>query len=349
MRRDARFELNDRHELWQFGFGGGRWIRRLLAPVHIVRLVVHCVLLVRRERIDIIRATEPTLCGVIAWATSRLTGTAYCVSLHADYDKLFELDGSRGAPTVLGSRALIKPLERFTLRRAIRVLPIRESLVPYALTRGVRPDHVRVIPHGIDLAPYAERSQIDVREELALPPRKAIIAFAGRLSPENYVHDVLSAARRLAERRDDFVVVMAGGGVLAKDVAASLQADPVLARVLCPVGFRSHDIVRELWRSAAVALCLMGGFSLIEACAAGAPVVSYDVAWHRELVIDGRTGRLVAEHHVDAVVDALDALLTDRASARQMGAEARALASARHDIAAVSRTRQRWYAEMLEA
>jgi len=347
LRRDARTSLDERHELYEFGLGWARFAGRVLAPLHVLRVILACRRLVRRERISVIRATEPTLCGFIAWATARLTGVRYVVSLHADYDKLFALDGARGAPTLLGSRALIEPFERLALRGASRVMPIRDSLVPYALKRGVAADKVRVIPHGIDLTPFTRPPTVDIRRMLDVPADKAIVAFAGRLSPENYVADMLDASRLLAARRDDFVVVLAGGGVLERDVAARLEQDPALRHVVRAIGFVSQDIVRALYGTAVVSLCLMGGFSLIQACAAGRPVIAYDVDWHHELVVNGKTGRLIREHDVGAVVDAVSAFLDDRAEASRMGAEAKALAFVRHDIRTASELRRRWYAEIL--
>ena len=347
MRRDDRFELNDRHELWQFGFGGGRLIRVFLSPLHLMRVIVRCANLIRRQHVDLIRATEPTLCGVVAWAASRLTGIPYCISLHADYDKRFELDGSRGAPTIFGRRGLVQALERFTLQRAVRVLPIRESLVRYAMTRGVAVDKLCVIPHGIDLRPYDRPPALDVYAAFGLPSAKSIIAFAGRLSSENYVFDMLDAARRLAGTRDDFVLVLAGGGVLEQQVAALVAGDTVLARVVRILGFIPPETVRALRSACAVSLCLMGGYSLIEACAAGRPVISYDVEWHHELVIDGRTGRLLAEHDTVGVADAIAAMLDDPTTAKSMGEEAKTLAHARHSLALAQETRRRMYTEIL--
>jgi glycosyltransferase involved in cell wall biosynthesis len=349
LRDDRRVLLDDRHELHEFGLGRRGVVRRLLAPFHLLRVIVQCRRLVRRERIGVIRATEPTLCGFVAWATARLTRVPYVVSLHADYDKLFALDGRRGAPALGGSRALTGLLERLTLRGAARVLPIRDSLVPYVLKRGVSRDKVRVIPHGIDLTPFTHEPAVDIHTTLGIPPDKAILAFAGRLSAENYVGDVLDAVRRVAERRDDFVLVLAGGGVLEKEIATRLQTDPVLARVVCATGFVSQDTVRALRSGCVVSLCLMGGFSLIEACAAGRPVIAYDVDWHHELVIDGRTGRLIREHDTEGVADAVVAFLDNKAEAARMGAEARNLAFARHDSRNASEVKRRWYLEVLAA
>ena len=91
----------------------------------------------------------------------------------------------------------------------------------------------------------------------------------------------------------------------------------------------------------------MGGFSLIEACAAASPVVAYDVAWHRELIRDGETGYLVPEHDVDGVVNAINRLLDDRVTAVAMAARAKRLAVERHDLRETSSIKRNHYAELL--
>jgi mannosyltransferase len=98
----------------------------------------------------------------------------------------------------------------------------------------------------------------------------------------------------------------------------------------------------------AASLCLMGGFSLIEACAAGSVPIAYDVEWHRDLVKDGVTGFLVREHDIDAVVAAVDQVVADPARAAEIGRQARRSAFAQHDLRATSEIKQACYAEMLD-
>ena len=64
----------------------------------------------------------------------------------------------------------------------------------------------------------------------------------------------------------------------------------------------------------------MGGFSLIESCAAGSPAIAYDVEWHGELVRDGETGFLLAEGDAAGLVAAVERLLDDEALAARLGA-----------------------------
>jgi glycosyltransferase involved in cell wall biosynthesis len=91
----------------------------------------------------------------------------------------------------------------------------------------------------------------------------------------------------------------------------------------------------------------MGGVSLIEAAAAGAALVSYDVEWHREIVLDGETGCLLRENDVDGAAAAIAGLLDDPARARAMGHRAQTLALARHGLDVATRHKQACYAALL--
>ena len=113
-------------------------------------------------------------------------------------------------------------------------------------------------------------------------------------------------------------------------------------------GFLSREEVIDLRRSSTVNLCLMAGFSLIEACAAGRPVISYDVEWHYELVKDRETGFLIKEHDIEGLVKSVSFLLDHPDEVTRMGQNARALAFERHDIENTSRIKCLCYEEILK-
>jgi glycosyltransferase involved in cell wall biosynthesis len=324
-----------------------RRLRRLGAPLHVLRSIFLLCRGVRRDRIDVVRATDPCFAGLVGLITSRLTRRPFCVSIHADFDQRHRLGGASAATTVFGSRTLARSIEGFVLRRAALVMPIRESLRPYAMRRGVARDRIRVIPHGTDLRVFVAPTQCDVRARFGIAPATRIISFAGRVSRENYIDDVLELARRLSATRDDFVVIVAGGGVDEERIRAAVAAEPALTRTVRLVGFQPRDVVAALRQASAVSLCLMGGFSLIEACAAASPVISYAVEWHDELVRDGDTGFLVAEHDVDGLVVVAGRLLDDSRLGSTLGAAARALALARHDLETTTKIKRQCYLDLL--
>jgi glycosyltransferase involved in cell wall biosynthesis len=325
-------------------FGGRfRWIRRVAAPVHFLRVFRTLIGHVRRDRIDVIRATDPCFSGTFAWVTATLTGRPFCVSIHADFDKRYELGGASTGTTILGSRALARAVERFVLRRAAMVMPIRDSLREYAITSGAQPDRIAVIPHGTDLSTFVQPSAIDVAALFELPAGRQIVSFVGRLAQENYLDDILEAARQLSAERSDFALLILGGGPEEERLHATVRADPALRDIVYFAGFRSRDVVAAVRQASAASLCLMGGFSLIEACAAASPVIAYDVEWHGELVRNGETGFLVDEHDVRQLASTIGRLLNDRSHGAVLGKAARALALQRHDLELTRETKRRCY------
>lgn len=347
--------LNERHIIYEVGFDliplfkGSRWIKLLQAPLHFFRVMATIFGAIRRHNVSLIRANDPYWMGLFARLTSRISSIPYCISVHADYDKRVDLDPSAiSMAKLLGSYRLGHWLEKSAYRDATLVMPIRESLGVKAVEHGAEAKKIRVIPHGIDLSSFHFPMKHNIGQLFSLP-RKSILSFVGRLSRENYVDDILELARRLAIVRQDFIVVMVGGGKEEFRLKALVQNDPVLATTVKLVGFQDRDVCLDLRRASAVSLCLMGGFSLIEACAAGRPVVAYDVEWHKELVEEGKTGFLLAEGDMTALTEAVCRLLDDPVQAERMGAAARKRVFCNHDLAETSKIKIKAYGEILGA
>jgi phosphatidylinositol alpha 1,6-mannosyltransferase len=158
-------------------------------------------------------------------------------------------------------------------------------------------EDVRVIPSGVDL-PAA------VSEE-AEPPE---VLYAGRLSPEKGVRELVAAA-------DGLPLVVAGDGPLRDEVPGAM-------------GFVPHDELERLYERAAVVACPSHreGFGVVcaEAMAFGRPVVAGDVGGLRDLVVHEETGLLVPPGDVDALRTALERLLGDADLRRRFGQAGRA-------------------------
>ncbi|MEZ5909245.1 MAG: glycosyltransferase family 4 protein [Hyphomicrobiaceae bacterium] len=348
---DRVVTLSDRLVIHEFGLGGApagdrpallrKVVRKLAGPAHVMRVARAIAELAQAEKVTLIRATDPCLSGLVAMLAARRARKPFCVSIHADFDKRHELDPVNGAPRLFGSRRLATFVDGLVLRRADMILPIRDSLIAYAERRGAARERMQVIPHGADLSEFVKPAPPEALSALDLPAGRRIVSFIGRLSPENYIADVLAVGRRLARTRNDAVLVIAGGGGEQHAIEAVLAADAPLASTVRFVGFQPRGVVAALRQASSVALCPMGGFSLIEACAAGAPAVAYDAEWHRELVIDGETGYLVRERDVDGLAHAVEQLLDTPEAAKRMGTRARELAISRHSLAtSVARKRQ---------
>ena len=197
------------------------------------------------------------------------------------------------------------------------------------------------MPHMVEDELFEPRSDasVNVREE-------PYAFFAGRLSRENYVYDMLESLRLLPVDLG-LHLVMAGEGPEASALAELIVRDPFLqSRVTLLGSIPRRDV--QGWRQGATAnLCLMGGYSLIEAAASARPVISYDVEWHSELVIDGQTGFLVREGDIPGVAAALATSSESPEFARQLGTAAREHARQRHARGHIASVRRQVYERVL--
>ena len=138
------------------------------------------------------------------------------------------------------------------------------DLADRARSLGAR--EVRVVPSGVDLPP-------EVGAE-AEPPE---VLYAGRLSPEKGVLELVEAA-------GDLNLVVAGDG-------------PLRGQIPGAQGFVVHDELQQLYARAAVVACPSRregfGVACLEAMAHGRPVVATAVGGLLDLVVDGETGIVV--------------------------------------------------------
>jgi glycosyltransferase involved in cell wall biosynthesis len=185
-------------------------------------------------------------------------------------------------------------LARPVLRRARVVIAPSTALAAAARELGAR--DVRMIPSGVDVP-----AEIGIEDE---PP---FVLYAGRLSPEKGVLELLEAANGIP-------LVVAGDGALRDRVPDAL-------------GFVPHDELLRLYeRSAVVAVpSYREGFGVVcaEAMAHGRPVVASAVGGLLDLVVDEETGLHVAPGDVGELRAALARLLGDRHLRRRLGDAAR--------------------------
>jgi glycosyltransferase involved in cell wall biosynthesis len=197
-----------------------------------------------------------------------------------------------------GSDILLARKLRFVfspvLRRAKAVICPSNELAEEARRLGAR--QVRVISPEFAV-PAATNEEVE----------PSTVLFAGRLSPEKGILDLVEAARGMN-------LIVAGDGPLRKRVPGAL-------------GFVSYEKMGELYDRAAVVACPSSregfGMSCAEAMAHGRAVVACPVGGLRDLVVDGETGLFVPPSDVEALRAALERLLADAALRRRMGAAGR--------------------------
>jgi glycosyltransferase involved in cell wall biosynthesis len=203
-----------------------------------------------------------------------------------------------------------------------------------------------IVPNGVDLVRFAPRpADPALRTALGLDPAVPVVGYFGRLEHGKGVDVLLDAAARV-QAKLPAAFVLVGGGPLRAPLAARAAAAGLPARF---VGQR--DDVPELLRLCAVVVLPSRqeafGRVLIEAMAAGVPVVATAVGGIPEVCTDGVTGLLVPPEDPDALAAAIALTLTDQAATAARVAAAAADVRARFDLDAHAARVQAVYARVL--
>lgn len=216
---------------------------------------------------------------------------------------------------------------RLCLRFVRRVLPVSG----YVRRRLIESDHVppakaTVLYNGVDLARFAPRreSPAELRERLGVPAAHHVVTYVGQLIDFKGINYLIDAAHVLRERAD-LTVLVAGAGDRRQALEEQVARLGLAGRVRI-LGQRDdvHDILGasdlfvcpSVWDEAL-------GYVILEAMAAGVPVVASRVGGIPEVVRDGETGLLVPPRDAGALARAIAALLDEPARRAAMGRTAR--------------------------
>jgi glycosyltransferase involved in cell wall biosynthesis len=196
---------------------------------------------------------------------------------------------------------------------------VRRGLVPMAKTR--------VVPNGIRVDGFQTVSATMHRrllDRLRLPAQTQLIGNVGRLNWAKDQACLIRAFRRVNEQLPDTVLLLVGEGELRKDLELRAAEEGVTDRVHF-LGDRNdvHELLQGL--DLFVLSSVSEGYSLalLEAGAAGLPIVATDVGGNGEIVHDGETGRLVPAGDPATLAETMLSLLRDPSHARALGKSAR--------------------------
>ncbi len=187
---------------------------------------------------------------------------------------------------------------------------------------------VRIVPYGIDVAHYADvagRRQ-EARATLGLPPDAPVVAAVGRLAAVKN-HELLLDAFdivAMSEGMEDLHLLIVGGGERRDAIGARAQRSPAAARIVMS-GFVAD--LRDAYAAADIlALTSLNEgmpVAVMEAMAAGVPVVSTRAGGVIDLIRDGRNGALVDGYAPQAFAAGLDAMLRDPLARARLARQAR--------------------------
>jgi glycosyltransferase involved in cell wall biosynthesis len=312
--------------------------RGSLGPFEILRSIARMVRIVKAERPDVVHciALRTVVLGGMA---ARLAGAPRVVL----------------APTGLGHLWIENgPLERMA-RPLVRLLigrVLRGPATHYVFENSEDPREFGLDPAGANVTIVGgagvDPPVVPLMPEPPAPPVK--VAVIGRMLIPKGIAETVEAVRRARAQGAPIELNLYGEPDPSNRRSFSEEQ---LRRWAAEPGIAWHgptEDVARVWRENHVAMLLSyrEGLpkALVEAAAAGRPIIATDVTGCREVVRDGTEGFLVPRGDVDAAARALVRLAGDAGLRERMGAAAHARFQERFTEAAVIRTMTEFYAEL---
>jgi glycosyltransferase involved in cell wall biosynthesis len=176
----------------------------------------------------------------------------------------------------------------------------------------------------VDLNRFAINEGESVRRSLGLRPRDIVVGTVGRLHPQKGQTYLLQAAPIIIKKEPNVRFVLIGDGESRNELEAQIR-NAGLEKRFSLLGFRQdvHKILHAIDIFTLPSLYEGLPNVILEAMAAGKPVVATSVDGTKELVEHEKTGLLVSPGDPDGLAEAILRLIRNRKWARRMGREAR--------------------------
>ncbi len=172
-----------------------------------------------------------------------------------------------------------------------------QSMAEIVLGRGVRTP-VEVVPTGIELSEYAASDRRKARSWLALPQDALVIGFVSRLAPEKNLEFLSESVARVLTAEPDAYFLVIGDGpekekvreiFFSRGLEERLRFAGVLEGCMLIDAYHAMDVFVFASKSETQ------GMVLVEAMAAGVPVVGIRAPGVQDVIEDDVNGRLVTE------------------------------------------------------
>ena len=266
--------------------------------------------LLRRERFDLVHAHVYSSAAASALATAG-TGTPLVVTEHTE--ALWQ--GRNG-----------RIFSRWMYRRVARVIAVSGAITRRLIERdGVLPAKITVVPNSVPPSRESHGDDLPIPAELGRGP---VVGMVARLQPEKGVTSFLKAAAHVAGEFPAARFVVVGDGPLREELFRLAEDLKVRERVLF-LGFRpdAQALIKLMDVVAVPSVSEGTPLVVLEAMAAGVPVVASAVGGIPDQIRPGREGILVPPGDPGALADALTKVLRDPELARRVGEAGRQRAS----------------------
>ena len=290
-----------------------------------------------------------------AWKLARLARLHAVQIIHAhvgrDYP-LAALAAGRSSAQLVLTRHVMFPLGRVhkvTLRRTARVIAVSQPVADALLSQAIfKSEIIQVIHNGVDVESFAP-----AKTTAPLNQKKLRVGTVGELAPVKRHEDFIRVAQTICAERDDVDFIIAGEDKSRdgqnRSRIAQLIADAHLEDRVHLVGWTEEiaNLLATFDLFVSTSESESFGMAIVEAMAAGIPVIATETDGAREVIEPDVTGRLVPVGDVDAIAKSTSELLSDPAERARLGANAQQAARQRFGLEQMVDETVRLYEEVV--
>ncbi len=258
---------------------------------------------------DLIHSHHPFLLGDAAMRAAKYRDLPLVFTHHTLYEKYTHYVSSKS-----------DAMKRFAINLSTeyanmccRVIAPSESVARMLRKRGVETP-VEELPTGVDIRFFANGSGDNFRQELSIPQDAFLVGHLGRLAFEKNLDYLTQAVVEFLKNHPNAGFLVVGSGPSEEDILEIFEENGVSDRL-----FMAGKLTGQALSDAYHAMDLFvfssrsetQGMVLVEAMAAGKPVIALDASGAREVVEDGENGRLLpaetpAEEFAETIKEAAE-------------------------------------------
>lgn len=276
----------------------------LMRAGHIVRALRIARTLARRgKKFDVVTAQDPFELGLAAFLIARMLHARLHLQIHTDFMSPYFMQGS------FMNRMRV-PLAKFLIRRADAIRVVSKRIKDSLSTFDFQLSTTAVLPIFVDIERII-RAPIQVSLKEKYPQFEKRILMASRWTPEKNIGLAIRAMGEIIKNHPRAGLVVIGSGT----------EEASLRKLVRELGVEKNVFFEEwqrdpisYYKTADLFLLTSNyegyGMTVVEALAAGCPVVMTDVGCAGEVVHDGENGLVVPVADFPALVHTLDRVLS---------------------------------------
>ncbi len=272
---------------------------------------------IRKERPDLIHS-HTRVAQVLGWAASTVTSTPYVTTCHG----LYKFRLGRRFFRCWGK--WVMAISNATMNRVVQQYRLAPPHQVILIENGIDVERFRRAPDPAEVERFRRANGVN---------GGPVIGAVARLSPVKGLDLLLKAAPALLKEFPDLQLLLVGDGPAREELVRLAYQLKIADRVaICPSVEDTRVPLALLQAFAAPAWEEGFGLAIVEAMAAGVPVVASNAGGPGEIIEQGKSGLLIQPGDTAALEEGLRSLLKDPAARERMARAAQARVKERFDL-----------------